>query len=299
MHDMCVCMYAHDLVQFFNASGMLHSECSLAPRKAHETFLASGDAVLRAEACVWLAKLHVCQCREQDSHHAKLSQKAATLAFQVADLAGDATGRARALLAQAAAAFVEGAEWQPKAEKALEACQDLVDPQLEVEVRLAMASWLEKDSPASCLEHAKEVLDILQEHGAGSHRQLEATRLACAAHLALENPSHAQRAARELLRLAQVEALPMVQARAAILFASVQLAAGSLDSESGAIAVAEQAASLCHKSGDLESEARAVLLLLQATQQRLQKAPLSGQDGAKKTCLHAMQIAFRLAELRN
>ena len=137
-----------------------------------------------------------------------------------------------------------------------------------------------------------------QEQGAGSHRQLEATRLACAGHLALDNPSNAQRLARELLRLAQVEAAPKVLARATTLFASVQLAAGNLDSETGALSLAEQATRLCRESGDLQAEAKAVLMLLQATRQKLEKAPLSGQDGAKRTCLQAMQIAFRLAELQ-
>ena len=281
-------------------SSTLCSEAIAAAEKAHEIFLAGGDALHRAESCVWLARLHACQCREESSQHVKLSRKAAELAFQIAELTGDLRSKAQALLAMAAAAFVEDSEWQQMFEKALEACQDLVDPELEVEVRLAAASWhLQKGAPTSSLEHAKEVLDILQEHGAGSHRQLEATRLACAAYLELESSSHAQRLSRELLRLTQVESSEKVRACAATLFASVQLAAGNLDSESGAvgaIAVAEDAASLSHSCGDLQAEARAILLLLQATRQKLEKAPLSGQEVAKKTSVQAMQIAFRLAD---
>jgi len=282
-------------------SSTLCSEAIAATEKAHETFLATGDAVHRAESCVWLAKLHVCQCREEnsDSEHLRLSKKASALAFQIADLSGDARGKAKAWLAMAAAAFLDG-DWQAPAEKALEASQDGNDPELEVEVRLALASWhLQKGAPSSCLEHAQEVLDILQEQGAGSHRQLEATRLACAAHVELENPGHAQRLARELLRSAQVDSTLKVQAYAARLVASVQLAAGDLDSESGAIAAAERAASLSRSCSDLQAEARAVLLVLQAARRKLAKAPLSGQEGAKKTCLLAMQTAFGLADARD
>ncbi|CAE7541422.1 hypothetical protein AK812_SmicGene36723 [Symbiodinium microadriaticum] len=283
-------------------SSILCSEAIAATEKAHETFLATGDAVHRAESCVWLAKLHVCQCREEnsDSEHLRLSKKASALAFQIADLSGDTRGKAKAWLAMAAAAFVEDGEWQPPAEKALEASQDVGDPELEVEARLALASWhLQKGAPASCLEHAQEVLDILQEQGAGSHRQLEATRLACAAHVELENPGHAQRLARELLRSAQVDSTLKVQAYASRLVASVQLAAGDLDSESGAIVAAERAASLSRSCSDLQAEARAVLLVLQAARRKLAKAPLSGQEGAKKTCLLAMQTAFGLADARD
>ncbi|CAJ1376478.1 unnamed protein product [Effrenium voratum] len=232
------------------------------------------SAEFEAEAKIWLAQLHLARGDRG------LAEKAARGGLQAAQKAGTVL-QGRALLALAATS-----EWQPHGERALELAEQAEDLVLEVEVRTAMARWLAQAGAfPTCLEHAKEALDLLQEHCAQSHRQMEVTQLACSAHLALQGQPQALRLAQELLRLTQVEG-GQLSNQAASHLASVQIACGGSEA-ARAVQSAKEALCMSQKSGDPSSEARDLNVLLQAY-----RAAGAGADEKADEIHAACQEAF-------
>ena len=190
------------------------SEAIVAAEKAHNYFASNSDDRLRVEVCAVLTQLRLSRGENKDL---ELAQKSAELAMEVSETM-NARCRGRALLARGAVAFPN---WQPFAEKALELALDLEDLLLEVEVRLSMARWWARvGEHESSLGQANEALDMLQEQGAGCHRQIAATQLACSALVELgtadqngNRPQFAKalRLSQELLRLADIEGSEVVR----------------------------------------------------------------------------------------
>lgn len=135
---------------------------------------------------------------------------------------------ARGLLARARELHELGEDWRPLAFEALEAAQDGLDLEQEVQVRTSMASWAVPGEEQFILVQATEALDVLQEQCAESRRQMPLVSMACEALLKLKDEAQALRLARELLRLAQVEGSE-VRAPAACQLMRVLLASGKAE----------------------------------------------------------------------
>eukprot|EP00438_Fugacium_kawagutii_P011966 Skav208806 [mRNA] locus=scaffold349:123937:126257:+ [translate_table: standard] len=207
------------------------SEAIEAAQKAHDYFTSLGDERLRVEVCTTLAQLHLSRGEGKDL---ELAKKSAELAVGISETMQDRC-RGRALLARGAVAFPK---WQPYAEKALELAIDSEDLPLEVEVRLSMARWWARmEEHERSLAEAKEVLDLLQEQGAGCHRQMAATQLACSALVEIGKPekgcrtstgeahfAKALRLSKDLLRLAEMDTSQVIHMLAAMHLIQVQIA---------------------------------------------------------------------------
>lgn len=203
------------------------SEAIEAAQKAHDL---TSDERLRVEVCTTLAQLHLSRGEGKDL---ELAKKSAELAVGMSETMHDRC-RGRALLARAAVAFPK---WQPYAEKALEVAIDSEDLPLEVEVRLSMARWWARmEESERSLAEAQEVLDLLQEQGAGCPRQMAATQLACSALVELGKAekecrtstgkahfAKALRLSKDLLRLAEMDTSQVIRMLAAMHLIQVQI----------------------------------------------------------------------------
>lgn len=246
------------------------SEAIVAAEKAHNYFASNGDDRLRVEVCAVLTQLRLSRGENKDM---ELAQKSAELAMEVSETM-NVRCRGRALLARGAVAFPN---WQPYAEKALELALDLEDLLLEVEVRLSMARWwAHVEEHESSLGQANEALDMLQEQGAGCHRQIAATQLACNALVELgaadqggNRPQFAKalRLSQELLRLAEMEGSEVVRILASRHLIQTQIACSEARK---AIETGKETLQWCLKrkpSRDYHCEAQILQTILQAPAQ--------------------------------
>ena len=273
------------------------SEAIEAAERAHNYFASNSDERLRVEACAILTHLRLSRGEGKDFD---LARKSAVLAMEVAS-AMDSRSQGIAFLARAAA-FPN--DWQPHAEKALELALDLVDVSLEVEVRLSMARWWARmQEHESSLLQAQDALDVLQEHGAGCHRQIPATQLACKALMELcagkvdSKPEFAKalRLSQELLRLADLDSSDVVRILAARHLMEMQIAC---DQASKAIETGKETMKWCQQrrpSSDVYCEGQILQIILRAYGQI--KPPDASQSGEmEQMCHKSVAIVQELAQ---
>ena len=258
------------------------SEAIVVAEKAHNYFASNGEARLRIEACAVLTHLRLSRGEDKD---VELAQKSAELAVEVSEMI-TARCRGSALLAHAAVAFPH---WQTYAERALELALDLVDLSLELEVRLSMARWwarMQEHEASLC--QANEALNMLQEQGAGCHRQIAATQLACSALVELGNAdkdgttaqfTKALRLSKELLRLAEMEGTEVVRVLAARHLMQIQIACSE---PSKAIETGKETLQWCLQRPvrDYHYEGQ----LLQAMLQAQTQMPHEQREEIERTC---------------
>ncbi|CAK9105293.1 Carrier domain-containing protein [Durusdinium trenchii] len=214
-----------------------YSEAIAAAEKAFLFFMDHGDERHQVDASVALSHLHLLRGESGDLH----------LATQAAERAVASAGDELAL------------RW---ADEALELAQELGDAPLEVEVRSSMAQWSARRSDAAAtLLQAKEALDLLQELGASSHRQIALTRLAADAAVQLKDPQQGVRLCQQLVRLCRVEKAEVPGVFAALQLLRTLVAAQRWEE---AKTTGHEILSFCQQKEDLLCEAQVLRLLLEA-----------------------------------
>ena len=274
------------------------SEAIEAAERAHNYFASKSDERLRVEACAVLTHLRLSRGEGKDLD---LARKSAVLATEVAS-AMDSRSQGIAFLARAAA-FPN--DWQPHAEKALELAVDLVDVSLEVEVRLSMARWWARmQEHESSLLQAQDALDVLQEHGAGCHRQIPATQLACKALMELSTAgkgdskpefAKALRLSQELLRLADMDSSDVVRILAARHLMETQIACAQA---SKAIETGKETMKWCQQmrpSSDVYCEGQILQIILRVYGQ-IKPPDASQRAEMEQMCHKSVAIVQELAQ---